>query len=764
MASETETIPGLVLGWVDRLRRRAGLRRRLGIALAVSAIISVIATFVTLTGSPPFGPNPATVLTLLNINLVLFLLLAVLISRKLVEIWAERRRGLAGARLHSRLVLIFSLVAVTPAIVLAIFSALFFNIGIQNWFSERVETAVKEAVSIAEAYMAEHQKTLQADILAMAHDLNQQAPFLVGDEETMNYVLDRQSDLRGLTGAVVFSGNGDVLGQSGFSYSLGLDPVPDWALERAMEGEVALVNSQQEDQVRALIRLDGFLDAFLYVARFVDPVVLGHLSRAEQAAVQYQRLEGERKGLQITFSIVYVLVALLLLLTAIWVALLMATRLVEPIGDMVTAAESIGAGNLASRVEVRDTDDELATLGNAFNRMTAQLQQQQAELIAANKQLESRRRFTEAVLRGVSAGVIGLDREGQIQLPNRSAGRLLGTSLAKQVGQPLRKAVPEMADLLAEVRRRTKQPARAEITLERGGRHRTLVVQIAAEITDDGIEGFVVTFDDVTELVTAQRKAAWADVARRIAHEIKNPLTPIQLAAERLKRKFGKQIVEDAESFQQMTDTIRRQVGDIRRMVDEFSAFARMPAPSMAEINLGLVAREAIQLQLAAHPDISFTGPVSGGKADVRLRADARQLRQVITNLLQNAIDSIERRHSEAAALGIEPEEGVPLGSVDIDIASDGEKAIVTVSDDGAGLPEPEIRGRLTEPYVTTRAKGTGLGLAIVRKIMEDHGGEVILKDREGGGAVVHLVMPLDGAGQEGGDASAATGRKAIGA
>ncbi len=456
-------------------------------------------------------------------------------------------------------------------------------------------------------------------------------------------------------------------------------------------------------------------------------MVISRIQRTQQAVAQYQQLEGERSDYQIAFSMLFFGVGVLLLTGAVWMGLSFATRMARPISWLIAAAERVRGGDLAARVPVGASDEEFSSLSRAFNRMTHQLQSQQSELIEANRQLDQRRRFTETVLAGVSAGVIGLDHDGRINLPNRSASPLLGADLDQQIGESLADAVPEMAALLAEATRRPDRLAREQVQLVREVMSLTLLVRIAAERFEGDLRGYVVTFDDVTELLSAQRKAAWADVARRIAHEIKNPLTPIQLSAERLKRKYLKQIGTDTETFTICTDTIIRHVADIGRMVDEFSSFARMPAPVFRDADLADLLRQAAFLQRTATADIRVELDVP--TTPLRLACDSRQVNQALVNILKNAAESIQGRGPDA-----------PPGHIRIEGRTEPGRIVLAVEDNGRGLP-PEGRERLTEPYVTTRAKGTGLGLAIVKKIMEDHHGQLVLEDRPGGGARVILVF-----------------------
>ena len=551
-----------------------------------------------------------------------------------------------------------------------------------------------------------------------------------------------QAALRSLSQAIVFERSGRIIARAPLSFGLEFDSIPTSAMNRAAAGEVVFLTSDSDDRVRALIRLDRIVDSYLYVGRFVEPRVLGHVERTKRAVAEYERLEGERSGIEITFIMIFIVVALLLLMVAVWFALTLATRFARPIGGLIGAAELVRGGDLSVRVAEGPENDEMATLGRAFNRMTSQLESQRAELMVANQQLDERRRFTEAVLAGVSAGVIGLDRDGRIDLPNRSAASLLATDAADLSGQPFERAVPEMAEMLKQVRVRPERQVKGQIALERGGIERRLLVRVVAERSGEEMMGFVVTFDDITELESAQRTAAWADVAQRIAHEIKNPLTPIRLSAERLKRRYQGEIVTDPGVFSRCTDTIIRQVVDLGRMVDEFSDFARMPAPVLSSEDLVEVVRNAVFLQQQAHPDIAYRGayPEHG----VLLRCDPRQVGRALTNLLQNAAQAIADRDAG-------PDDALADGRIDARVAAADGQVVVEVTDNGRGLPAKE-RERLTEPYMTTRARGTGLGLAIVRKVAEDHGAKLTLEDAADGGARVSIVFRARGGAGEPGE------------
>lgn len=720
--------------------RRVGLNRKLGFVLALTAAVSGVATLAIMAGAMSYGPDTKVFLYLLYFDAVLVLLLVAVVARRIVAVWAERLRGQAGSGLHIRLVVLFSLVAITPAILVAVFSSLFLNYGIEHWFSERVHTAINESNAVAGAYLHEHQQNIRADALAVANDLNIDAQVLTGNPQLFNDVLSGQANLRSLPELLVINGNGQVLARSQLSMSLEFDLVPPGAIKRAGEGNiVVLVTNDRDDRVRAVVKLSRFTDAYLLVGRFIDPTVIEHINRTSVAVAEYKSLEMKQEGFQITFLMVFVVVTVMLLLAAVWIGLALATQLVSPLGKLIFAAEQVREGNLEVSIDASAGTDEIGILSRAFVRMTGQLKTQHQGLMDANRQLDERRQFTETVLSGVSAGVIGLDGEGRINLPNRSASELLACDLEQSIGSPLGGVVPEMSDLLSEAMKRPDRLRQAEITLMRKGISRTILVRIVAERMDHGIIGYVVTFDDVTELMSAQRKAAWADVARRIAHEIKNPLTPIQLSAERLKRKYLKEIKSNPETFIACTDTIIRQVEDIGRMVDEFSSFARMPEPDMKPENIADICREAVFLERTRHPGIKFTTELPN---DAKyLRCDNRQVGQALINLLKNAAESVAER--ELASVDDQQPGWVHL-SLDEKDDGDGVTLSVVIKDNGKGLPT-EHRDRLTEPYITGRDKGTGLGLAIVKKIMEDHNGDLILEDREGGGAKISIVFhPVD--------------------
>lgn len=688
-----------------------------------------------------------TITWLLTGDLVVSLALAIIIARRVVLLWMGRRRGLAGAQLHARMVVMFALIALIPTIVVSIFSVAFLNYGLNSWFSDRIKDAVESSLNVAQSYLLESQQRIGDDTSAVATEIQFSGLAEIGNPLRFESILDRQLNLRGLSEGIVIDRRLQVVARSSFSVTMEFNlNLTEDAFDRADRGETVIMLMPTGDRVRALTLLDPLSGFYLYTGRLIDERVLSAVRGNEDAVRLYRYLERDRSTLQITVGVIYAVLAMLMLLGAIWYAIVSATKLVRPLSRLAATAQKVGEGDLSARVKVGGRNDEIAVLSRTFNVMISQLQSQQAALIAANRDLNDRSRLTSLILSGVSAGVIGVTENGIVDFANRSASVLLELDLDQAIGQPIVSVVPEMAEFLAQAQQRSSGTADGQISLNRGGTTNTFHLRVVSERSEDEHMRFVITFDDVTELLSAQRKAAWSDIARRIAHEIKNPLTPIQLSAERLKRKYLKQIVEDPETFNVCTDTIIRQVGDIGRMVDEFSAFARMPAPVLALESPVALAKELVFLQQSAHPNIDFT--VDLPESPVTIQCDSSQFNRAVTNLLQNGADAIEGRLEEARARGVE--ELLTPGHIHLWIRREGDALLLSVADNGKGLPK-EGRERLTEPYVTTRSKGTGLGLAIVKKIMEDHGGRLTLADRPGGGAVVTLSFPLDAGRLSGG-------------
>jgi two-component system, NtrC family, nitrogen regulation sensor histidine kinase NtrY len=703
--------------WVNR----HNVGRKLLILLVIGSIISVLATYVMLTKAPPFLKSRRFFVVLLSLDFVFLMTLTAIVAKYVAQLWAERKSDQAGSKLHSRIVATFSLLAIAPTILVAGFSAIFFNIVIQSWFNQRVETAIGESIAVAGAYLGEHQKVISANAQAMAVELAPMMQFLSSESEALDRKLTDQTQLRALDEAIVFNNKMKVLGRSQFSFALDFEAIPGTDLEYAKSAPVIHTN-EENDRVRALVALDPLTNTYLLVGRRVSPTVLNRIENAAKAAQEYQRLESEGSSIALKLAGIFVGIALLLLLAAVLGGLLFANKLARPIRRLIHASDEVCKGNLSVRIAEEDETEELSSLTSAFNRMTAQLESQRDELLEANEQLDERRRFTEAVLAGVSAGVIGLDAKGNIHLSNQSASKLLRIDLKQKIGKKFVKVVPEMASLFQDIKKKSDFIEK-QVVLNREGHDYTLLVRLSPNQMRNKLTGYVVTFDDITQLEAAQRKAAWAEMARRIAHEIKNPLTPIQLSAERLKRRYSKQISQDSETFQNCVDTIIRQVGHIGQMVGEFSSFARMPAPHIKPEDLVQICKEEIFLQQHSHSDIKIE--FISSLNSLVFPCDRGQIGQVLTNLIQNASEAIEAKRT-------------PHGYLEVRLEVQGKQILLRVIDNGIGLPSIG-RERLTEPYVTFREKGTGLGLAIVKKIVEDHGGNLSFQDYPGGGAVVQI-------------------------
>ncbi len=711
----------------SKLRRLTGWA---GFGLVVLSIGSALTTFAILTGLTSINPTNDVIGALLLVSTVLVLSMAAMVLGQVFFLIKERRRGTAGAGLHIRLIALFSLIAIAPAILVAVFAFVTFSRGLDTWFSERTQAIVNSAVTVAEEYIKNTAEATRADVANISADLNQQKPLFDSDRAAFVRRVARHAALRGLAGAFVFDQSQkriDVNVTASDKVKF-LAPTPDM-IALADKGDLVLIPPREgSNLVRALIKLQSFPTQYLYVYRFISPAVIEQLTKTRDAKAEYDSLLRQRTSVQLSFGMMYALVAFAFLLAAMWIGLWFSDRLVAPIVRILDASRRVAQGDFSAKISTIEGIGDLETLARTFNFMTDQVAQHQDELIKTNDQLDQRRRFTEAMLAGVSAGVIGIDPDEKISLTNRSAMQLLGAPEQNLLSQPFSTALPEFAAIFELAKSRPSGFAEGQVDMQIHGRDLSFTARITTESSDDAQHGFVLTFDDITDLVSAQRNTAWADIARRIAHEIKNPLTPIQLSAERLKRKYSKQIHSDRQVFEQCTDTIIRQVGDIGRMVDEFSSFARMPKAAPESMNLAEVIRDATVLQRVSTSEIDIDVDVS--KADFVFMFDRRLITQAVTNLVKNASEAIDGRTLT---------ENIEKGHVQVEAGIEHDVPFIRVTDNGVGLPK-ENRNRLAEPYMTTREKGTGLGLAIVKRIMEEHGGRLRLQDSPSGtGAQVTL-------------------------
>ncbi|WP_102223311.1 sensor histidine kinase NtrY-like [Acidimangrovimonas sediminis] len=741
----------------SRLRRQRRVQTAATFALVALGPILALLTFVALGPLNEGAQSPLLRLTLLG-DLIYVLAVATMVAGRVARMVSDRRSHSAGSRLHLRLTGVFALIALIPTVLVAVFAGLTINIGLEGWFSTRVRSAVGASLAAAQAYEGEHRQdiTQDADALANFLDAAKLQNFFIDDGEVRQLLTQGQARIqRGLRAAFVINGTGEIKARGDRSYLFNYTAPSAKDLTEARTGKTVIIEDLKHNEFRALVELKPYPDRYLYVTRVVDGGLIKLLDETKQTVQLYQQLERDRGRLLFEFGLLYLGFALILILAATWLGLWFAERLARPVGRLAGAAQRIGGGDLEVQVREEEGDDEIAMLGRIFNQMTRQLKGQREALMDSHSQTEQRRRQFDSVLSSITSGVVGLDATGRIDFVNRSALRHLDLeAAAAQGGAALAEAVPEFAGLFARAMQGTSEVTQEEIRVSRMGRVESLLVRVARRRNAEGqLEGYVVAFDDVTELVSAQRMAAWGDVARRIAHEIKNPLTPIQLSAERIKRKFRALAGEDAEALDQYTDVIVRQTGDLRRIVDEFSRFARMPEPERRRHDLVRLVRDAVVLQESGLPGIRISADLPEGALMAEI--DATMISQALTNLIKNAGEAIETLQEKGVPDGYVPE-------VRVRLSEDHGVAMITIADNGIGLPED--RTRLFEPYVTTREKGTGLGLPIVKKIIEEHGGTLALVDAPAfatgarRGALAEIRLPLSGHGTDAPDAPDTSG------
>jgi two-component system nitrogen regulation sensor histidine kinase NtrY len=692
------------------------LRRWLALFAVGLALLSALLTFVVLTGLTPIEPTLPVVVSFILINAATILLLVGIIVREVWQVMLARRRGRAAARLHIQIVSLFSVIAVLPAVLVAVIANVTINRGFDRLFSGPTREVIQNSLIVARAYMQEHAQLIRGDILGMANDIAHARPLFDQDRGTFRELLTASAASRNLPGAMLIDKDRNLLETARTGIQLAFTTPPAEFLNDVNETEPQIAVFPESNYVAAVIRLRAFNDTFLYVARLLDPRVVAQLRQTEASVAEYAELESRRLGLQVNYALIFAVIALTILMASVLIGLNFANWLVAPIRRLMSAANIVSTGDLHVQVPVHRSEGDLAQLGETFNKMTQELRTQRDELVSASDLIDSRRRFIEAVLSSASAGIIGVDASDSVGILNRSAEKLIGHAESETLGHPLSDVLPELDDMMKTAREGTQRLVQGQITITRDGRERNLSVRVSAEQTSQSRDSYIITLDDITELVSAQRTSAWADVARRIAHEIKNPLTPIQLSAERIRRKFGKVITEDKAIFEQCTDTIVRQVDDIRRMVDEFSRFARMPKPVIEGEDVADTVRQAVFLMRVGHPDIDIEAEIKD--EPMRAQFDRRLISQALTNIIKNATEAIEAV----------PVEELGRGRIDVITARENDDVVIDVIDNGIGLPKVS-RARLLEPYVTTREKGTGLGLAIVGRVLEDHGGRIELND-----------------------------------
>ena len=720
--------------WIrySNLRKLKRLQSYFTIILIVLGPVLAVATYLLL-GPFDTGSRSTALRVILMGDLVYVLLIIGLLFQRIMAIIAQRRRKSAGSQLHLRLTGFFTLMSLVPTITVAVFATISINMGFEAWFSDRVQNVIRVSLDAAQAYEIEQTSALQEDAKSLGRRLEQvKAAQLIDDQGAIRQELDRgqQSIQRGLREAFVITGDGILLLRGFRSYKFDYEMPPPQAFDLAFE-DVHLIRDYENNELRALVSLRGFRDHYLYVTREVDGVLLGLLDQTQQTARLYQQLEQDRDLYLFNFGLLYLAFAVLLIVSSALLSLWFAERLSRPIGRLVGAAQRVGDGELETQVLEEEGDDEIAQLSVYFNKMTRQLKGQRDRLLENTAQIEERRRLFDSVLSSVTSGVVGLDAQGRVSFVNRSARRLLGWAVGEHKKHQLEVVVPEFSLLLARLKESGNSSVQDEVKVVRGGRLENLLVRGSPRTSEGGIlEGYVIAFDDVTDLVAAQRSAAWGDVARRIAHEIKNPLTPIQLSAERIRRKFSPKLDadSDADDLDRMTQVIVRQTNDLRRIVDEFSKFARMPEAVKQREDIVAILKQAVTLQQAGQPEVTFHIDIPDQV--IPLSLDATMISQSLTNLIKNAGEAIETRIEKGVSLEFTP-------AITISLVDQNTQVSITISDNGVGLPQD--RTKLFEPYVTTRDKGTGLGLPIVKKIIEEHGGVLRLDDAEPLGETQHV-------------------------
>ena len=716
---------GFVSSLLDRiadLRESASFNSGLTFGLVATGPMLVFFTFYLM---QPIQGGRGYLRFVLTADFVYILFITTLLIRRIVQLAADRRAESAGSRLHFRLTTAFGVIALFPTVLVAIFAVLSINQALEGWFSERVRSAVGASLSAAQAYQTQVRNGLMADTRVFAQQLNDfyNNRFQNGNIDTDSQLSPELTRLqtefeRGLKEVYIINNMGELRLRGASSYLFGYEKPTLGQIKQAEGPEVLIVTDLVGNELRALIRLSNYSNHYLYLTRTIDGSLLGLLEDTTETATYYNQLETERGRLLFDFGLLYLAFAVILILTATWLGLWFAERLASPVGRMAAAAQKVGAGDLDARIENIKGDDEIAMLAHYFNQMTHQLKGQRETLIQSAEQADRRRRLFDSVLASVTSGVIGLDQSGHIIFFNKSAQRVLDLAEVSKLSL-LANSVPEFSEIVDDFCSGVSDVAQREIRLVRRGKLENLLVRIALrtnELSEE--EGYVIAFEDVTDLVSAQRMAAWGDVARRIAHEIKNPLTPIRLSAERIKRKFSPKVGEESDQLENMTDVIVRQTDELRRIVDEFSQFARMPEPDRRPTDFGELLKGAILLQESGQPNVNFTLNLPNGK--LWIDADSSMIGRAITNLLKNSGESIEE------ALKKSPKR---KGEIRVVASQTDRSVVLTVVDNGTGLPED--RSRLLEPYVTNRQSGTGLGLSIVVKTIEEHGGTFSLSDAE---------------------------------
>jgi two-component system nitrogen regulation sensor histidine kinase NtrY len=701
-------------------------KKKLHFVLTISAgILLIVTCLIIRKNAGKSSITPDFIFTLLLTDLILFLSLLVLLVKKVTRLWATKKKELQGSRLHINIISTFSTVSIIPTIIVVLFSTLFFHYGIESWFNTKVNIAITESLAVAESYLEEHKQNIRNDVIAIRENIDSDFFTLISQPDAFAEKILTEANQRSLIEVMIFQEH-RILAQTAFSFSLAFERLPLEELNKADKEEIVVTLSEKQDKMRALVKLHSFPDTYLLIGRLIDDKVLGHINNTKFAVNEYNKLKQSAANLQLEFLALFIIISLLIVLTAIWFGINFIGKIMKPISKLIEATGKIKSGNLAIRVEEGPENDEIGVLARAFNLMTEQIEYQTNKIIEANQQIDLRRIFTETVLSGVSAGVIALNTDKTINLANKSALLLLETEMANLINYHLSEVIPEFIELFEKVVKKPDSQAVEEVHLRRKTKKLIFLARIIAEHQNNEIQGYIITFDDITPLAFAQRSAAWADVARRIAHEIKNPLTPISLAAQRLKRKFASEI-SDPENFSKYIDTIIKHVADISKIVEEFVNFARMPSPAFTENDICSIIKDTIFSREILENKILYQTMLPTEK--ILITCDASQIQQALLNIYKNAEESIQEINTQ--------------GKIITTVIKTSQEISISIQDNGQGIQE-ELFSNLTQPYITNKTMGTGLGLAIVKKIFDDHNAKITFQASEEGGLIVKISFPVN--------------------
>ena len=668
----------------------------------------------------------------LIISFLLIVIIFFILLKNIFFILNQIKLEKAGQELQKKILLIFSIIALTPTLFISFFSIFIFDAALSGWFNKKISTAISQSVEVANQYLDEHQSGMRGDILELVNLININSEIFSSDKNKFNNFLDKYTRQHNLSEAVIIDSIGNVLAFSEFVFEYTYTEIPPKFYQSANNGKILIVKEDDSNKMRAFIKLPQYIDAYLLITSFVDQRVLNAIKSTSIAVSDYQSIEIKQFDIKISFIVIFLLITLILLFTSLIIGLNIANRLFEPITSLIRGAEEVGGGNLdykiSDEVLSKININEIKRLVQAFNLMISDLKSNRVDLEHANDQLDKRRKFSESVLSGVYSGVIGLDKNLKINLPNVTATNLLGITIGKDFGKPILDIVPEFTDVINSLLISKKNVVEDKIYIVRDDKVLNLITRFVVQKSDDLILGYVLTFDDVTSLIAAQKMGAWSDIARRIAHEIKNPLTPIRLAAERLMNKLSSNRKIDKKTFEQSLNMITRQVDDIHHLVDEFSSFARMPSPKLKVININKVIVEYINPMISSFEKVLIE--VDDVIENALIMGDEKQIRQACGNLIKNSYENLNSNDIKNARISI-------IFKIENNFAE------IYVNDNGTGI-EKSIISQIIEPYFTTKVGGSGLGLAITKKIIDDHNGSIFIRPLKGSkGTSILLKFPL---------------------